>query len=158
METEKATFGAGCFWGVEETFRKLNGVTDTAVGYAGGNKDNPTYEDVCTDETGHAEVVQVKFDPARISYRELLDVFWANHNPTTLNRQGPDVGTQYRSVIFYQSPEQKAAAEESKNALTKSGRFKREIVTQIEPAPKFFRAEEYHQRYLEKRGLSHCAI
>jgi peptide-methionine (S)-S-oxide reductase len=158
METEKATFGAGCFWGVEETFRKLNGVTDTAVGYAGGNKDNPTYEDVCTDETGHAEVVQVEFDPARISYRELLDVFWANHNPTTLNRQGPDVGTQYRSVIFYQSPEQKAAAEESKNALTKSGRFKREIVTQIEPAPKFFRAEEYHQRYLEKRGLSHCAI
>jgi len=158
METEKATFGAGCFWGVEETFRKLKGVTDTAVGYAGGAKDNPTYEDVCTDETGHAEVVQVEFDPAKISYRELLDVFWANHNPTTLNRQGPDVGTQYRSVIFYHSPEQKAAAEESKNALAKSGRFKREIVTQIEPAPKFFRAEEYHQRYLEKRGLSHCAI
>jgi peptide-methionine (S)-S-oxide reductase len=158
METEKATFGAGCFWGVEETFRKLKGVTDTAVGYAGGNKDNPTYEDVCTDETGHAEVVQVEFDPAQISYRELLDVFWANHNPTTLNRQGPDVGSQYRSVILYHSPEQKAAAEESKNALAKSGRFKREIVTQIEPAPKFFRAEEYHQRYLEKRGLSHCAI
>jgi len=158
METEKATFGAGCFWGVEETFRKLKGVTDTAVGYAGGAKDNPTYEDVCTDETGHAEVVQVEFDPAKISYRELLDVFWANHNPTTLNRQGPDVGTQYRSVIFYHSPEQKAAAEESKNALAKSGRFKREIVTQIEPAPKFFPAEEYHQRYLEKRGLSHCAI
>jgi peptide-methionine (S)-S-oxide reductase len=158
METEKATFGAGCFWGVEETFRKLKGVTDTAVGYAGGAKDNPTYEDVCTDETGHAEVVQVEFDPAKISYRELLDVFWANHNPTTLNRQGPDVGTQYRSVIFYHSPEQKAAAEESKNALAKSGRFKREIVTQVEPGPKFFRAEEYHQRYLEKRGLSHCAI
>ena len=158
METEKATFGAGCFWGVEETLRKLTGVVDTAVGYAGGSKENPTYEDVCTDETGHAEVVQVEFDPAKISYRELLDVFWANHNPTTLNRQGPDVGTQYRSVIFYHSPEQKMAAEESKNALTKSGRFKREIVTQIEPAPKFFRAEEYHQRYLEKRGLSHCAI
>jgi peptide-methionine (S)-S-oxide reductase len=158
METDKATFGAGCFWGVEETFRKLKGVTDTAVGYAGGAKDNPTYEDVCTDETGHAEVVQVEFDPAKVSYRELLDVFWANHNPTTLNRQGPDVGTQYRSVVFYHSPEQKAAAEESKDALTKSGRFKREIVTQIEPAPRFFRAEEYHQRYLEKRGLSHCAI
>jgi peptide-methionine (S)-S-oxide reductase len=158
METEKATFGAGCFWGVEETFRKLKGVTDTAVGYAGGAKENPTYEDVCTDETGHAEAVQVEFDPAKISYRELLDIFWANHDPTTLNRQGPDVGTQYRSVIFYHSPEQKAAAEESKNALAKSGRFKREIVTQIEPAPKFFRAEEYHQRYLEKRGLSHCAI
>ena len=158
METGKATFGAGCFWAVEETFRKLNGVTGTAVGHAGGTKANPTYEDVCTDETGHAEVVQVEFDSAKISYRELLDVFWANHNPTTLNRQGPDVGTQYRSVIFYHSPEQKTAAEESKNALAKSGRFKREIVTQIEPAPKFFRAEEYHQRYLEKRGLSHCAI
>jgi peptide-methionine (S)-S-oxide reductase len=158
METEKATFGAGCFWGVEETFRKLKAVTDTAVGYAGGSKENPSYEDVCTDETGHAEVVQVEFDPAKISYRELLDVFWANHNPTMLNRQGPDVGTQYRSVIFYHSPEQKMAAEESKNALIKTGRFKREVVTQIEPAPKFFRAEEYHQRYLEKRGLSHCAI
>jgi peptide-methionine (S)-S-oxide reductase len=158
MATEKATFGAGCFWGVEETFRKLKGVTDTAVGYAGGTKENPTYDDVCTDETGHAEVVQVEFDPAKISYRELLDVFWANHNPTMLNRQGPDVGTQYRSVIFYHSPAQKMAAEESKNALTNSGRFKREIVTQIEPAPKFYRAEEYHQHYLEKRGLSHCAI
>jgi peptide-methionine (S)-S-oxide reductase len=158
METQKAMFGAGCFWGVEETFRKLKGVTDTAVGYAGGTKENPTYEDVCTDRTGHAEVVQVEFDSAKISYPELLDVFWANHNPTTLNRQGPDVGTQYRSVIFYYSPGQKAAAEESKAALAKSGRFKREIVTQIEPAPKFFPAEEYHQRYLEKRGLSHCAI
>ena len=126
METQKATFGAGCFWGVEETFRRLKGVTDTAVGYAGGTKENPTYEDVCTDETGHAEVVQVEFDPAKISYPELLDVFWANHNPTTLNRQGPDVGTQYRSVIFYHSPEQKAAAEESKAALEKSGRFKRD--------------------------------
>jgi len=158
MESQKATFGAGCFWGVEGTFRKLKGVTNAAVGYAGGTKENPTYEDVCTDQTGHAEVVQVEFDPAKISYRELLDVFWANHNPTTLNRQGPDVGTQYRSVIFYHSPEQKAAAEESKAALAKSGRFNREIVTQIESAPKFFRAEEYHQRYLEKRGLSHCAI
>src|SRR5213595_1656501 len=158
MGTEKAPFGAGCFWGVEETFRNLKGVLSTASGYAGGTKENPTYEDVCTDKTGHAEVVEVEFDPSQTTYDELLDVFWSNHNPTTLNRQGPDVGTQYRSVIFYHSPEQKSVAEESKNALTKSGRFKREIVTQIEPAPKFFRAEEYHQRYLEKRGLSHCAI
>src|SRR5438094_8631287 len=130
METGKATVGVGCCWAVEEAVCKLNGVTGTAVGYAGGTKANPTYEDVCTDETGHAEVVQVEFDSAKISYRELLDVFWANHNPTTLNRQGPDVGTQYRSVIFYHSPEQKTAAEESKNALAKSGRFKGELVTQ----------------------------
>jgi len=156
MTTEKATFGAGCFWGVEETFRKLKGVISTAVGYAGGAKENPTYEDVCSDETGHAEVVQVEFDPAQIRYDELLDVFWANHNPTTLNRQGPDIGTQYRSVIFYHSPEQKAAAEDSK--IRMSGHFNRPIVTQIEPARKFWRAEEYHQRYLEKRGQSHCAI
>src|SRR5437773_12159853 len=141
MEMEKATFGAGCFWGVQETFRKLTGVVDTAVGYAGGSKENPTYEDVCTDETGHAEVVQVEFDPAKISYRELLDVFWVNHNPTTLNQQGPDVGTQYRSVIFYHTREQKMAAEESKNAMTKRGRFKREFVTQIETSRKFFQAE-----------------
>src|SRR5438067_4261327 len=144
METEKATFGAGCFWGVEETRRKLTGVVDTAVGYAGGSKENPTYEDVCTDETGHAEVVQVEFDPAKISYRQLLDVFWANHDPTTRNRQGPDVGKQYRSVIFYHSPEQKAEAEATKNALEKTGRFKRPIVTEIEPAGNFYRAEEYH--------------
>jgi peptide-methionine (S)-S-oxide reductase len=158
MTTEKATFGAGCFWGVESTFRNVEGVTDAAVGYAGGTKENPTYEDVCTDETGHAEVVQVEFDPARVSYEKLLDVFWANHNPTTLNRQGPDVGRQYRSVIFYHSPEQKRAAEESKAALEKNGRFRQPIVTQVEPAPKFYRAEEYHQRYLEKRGQTHCAI
>ena len=155
---EKATFGAGCFWGVESTFRSIEGVTDAAVGYAGGRTENPTYEDVCTDETGHAEVVQVEFDPSVVSYEKLLDVFWANHNPTTLNRQGPDVGTQYRSVIFYHSPEQRAAAESSKAALEKSGKFRSPIVTQIEPAPKFYRAEEYHQRYLEKRGRSHCAI
>ena len=158
MKTEKATFGAGCFWGVEETFRKLNGVVSTAVGYAGGTKDHPSYEDVCTDETGHAEVVEVEFDPSQISYNQLLDVFWSNHNPTTLNRQGPDVGKQYRSVILYHSPEQKAAAESSKDELEKSRRFNRPIVTQIEPAPRFWRAEEYHQRYLEKRGQSHCAI
>ena len=156
MTTEKATFGAGCFWGVEETFRKLKGVTSTAVGYAGGTKENPTYEDVCSDETGHAEVVQVEFDPLQISYDDLLDVFWSNHNPTTLNRQGPDIGTQYRSVIFYHSPEQKAAAEKSKIDI--SERLNRPIVTQIEPARNFWRAEEYHQRYLEKRGQSHCAI
>jgi peptide-methionine (S)-S-oxide reductase len=158
METQKATFGAGCFWGVEEIFRKLDGVMNTAVGYAGGAMENPTYEDVCTDETGHAEVVEVEFDPAKISYRQLLDVFWANHDPTTHNRQGPDVGRQYRSVIFYHSPEQKAEAEESKKALENAGRFKRPIVTEIEPAGTFYRAEDYHQRYLEKRGMSHCAI
>ena len=156
MTTEKATFGAGCFWGVEETFRKLKGVTSTAVGYAGGTKENPTYEDVCSDETGHAEAVQVEFDPSQVIYDDLLDVFWSNHNPTTLNRQGPDIGTQYRSVIFYHSPEQKAAAEKSK--IDMSSRLNRPIVTQIEPAQKFWRAEEYHQRYLEKRGQSHCAI
>jgi peptide-methionine (S)-S-oxide reductase len=158
MTTEKATFGAGCFWGVEENFRTLKGVTSTAVGYAGGAKDNPSYEDVCSDETGHAEVVQVEFDPSQIGYAELLNVFWSNHNPTTPNRQGPDVGSQYRSVIFYHSPEQKAAAEASKEKLAASGKFDRQIVTQIEPAPKFWRAEEYHQRYLQKRGQSHCAI
>ncbi len=158
MATEKATFGAGCFWGVESTFRNIKGVTDAAVGYAGGKTENPTYEDVCSDETGHAEVVQVEFDPAIVSYEKLLDVFWSSHNPTTLNRQGPDVGTQYRSVIFYHSPEQRAIAESSKAALEKSGKFRSPVVTQIEPAPKFYRAEEYHQRYLEKRGRSHCAI
>ena len=158
MTTEKATFGAGCFWGVEETFRRLPGVISTAAGYAGGTKDNPSYEDVCSDETGHAEVVQVEFDPSQISYDQLLDVFWANHNPTTMNRQGPDVGTQYRSVIFYHTPQQKAAAEKSKEKLAAIGKFNRPIVTQIEPAPKFWRAEEYHQQYLAKRGQSHCAI
>lgn len=158
MKTEKATFGAGCFWGVEEVFKKLNGVVSTAVGYAGGIKEYPTYEDVCTDETGHAEVVEIEFDPSQLKYEELLDVFWSNHNPTTLNRQGPDVGTQYRSVIFYHSPEQKAAAKVSKEKIDQSGRFRQPVVTQIEPAMKFWRAEEYHQRYLEKRGQSHCAI
>jgi peptide-methionine (S)-S-oxide reductase len=158
MKMDKATFGAGCFWGVEETFKKLRGVRSTAVGYAGGTKENPTYEDVCTDKTGHAEVVEVEFDPLQVKYEDLLDIFWSNHNPTTLNRQGPDVGTQYRSVIFYHSPEQKAAAESSKEKIDKSGRFRRPVVTQVEAAPRFWRAEEYHQRYLEKRGQTHCAI
>jgi peptide-methionine (S)-S-oxide reductase len=158
MRTEKATFGAGCFWGVEETFRNLKGVLSTVVGYAGGTKENPTYEDVCTDKTGHAEAVEVEFDPSQITYDDLLDVFWSNHNPTTLNRQGPDVGTQYRSAIFYHSPEQKLAAETSRKNIDSSGRFRQPVVTQIEAAPKFWRAEEYHQRYLQKRGKSHCAI
>jgi peptide-methionine (S)-S-oxide reductase len=158
MTTEKAMFGAGCFWGVEATFRNINGVTEAAVGYAGGKTANPTYEEVCNDETGHAEVVEVEFDPGKVGYHQLLDVFWSNHNPTTLNRQGPDVGTQYRSVIFYYTPEQQVAAEQSKAALEKSGRFRSPIVTLFEPAPPFYRAEEYHQRYLEKRGMAHCAI
>ena len=151
-------FGAGCFWGVEETFRNLDGVVSTAVGYAGGNKENPTYEDVCSDETGHAEVVALEFDPEKISYDKLLDVFWSNHNPTQLNRQGPDVGTQYRSAVFYYSPAQKASAEAAKERLGQSGKFSRPIVTEIASAPKFWRAEEYHQRYLQKRGQAHCAI
>lgn len=151
-------FGAGCFWGVEATFRNIHGVTAATVGYAGGTTDNPTYEDVCSSQTGHAEVVQVEFDSSLVHYRQLLDVFWTNHDPTTLNRQGPDVGTQYRSAIFYYSAEQRATAEASKMELAQRGRFQRPIVTQIEAAPKFFRAEEYHQRYLEKRGLAHCAI
>ncbi len=158
METEKAMFGAGCFWGVETTFRNINGVTAAAVGYAGGATDHPTYEDVCSSATGHAEVVEVEFNPTVVTYRQLLEVFWTNHDPTTLNRQGPDVGSQYRSVIFTYSPEQTAAAEASKGEMDRSGRFRRPIVTQIEPAPQFHRAEEYHQRYLEKRGLAHCAI
>ena len=155
---EKATFGAGCFWGVEAAFRQIKGVLSTAVGYMGGTFKNPTYRDVCTDHTGHAEVVQVEFDPAQVSYNDLLRVFWENHDPTTLNRQGPDVGTQYRSVIFFHTPEQEAAANASKNALEKSGAYRRPIVTQITPAEEFWRAEEYHQQYLEKRGLAQCHL
>ncbi len=151
-------FGAGCFWGVETTFRNVQGVKDVAVGYAGGKTENPTYEEVCHDETGHAEVVQVEFDPTKVAYEQLLETFFSNHDPTTLNRQGPDVGTQYRSVVFCHSPEQKAVAEKKVAELDASGRFRKPIVTQIEPAAPFFRAEEYHQRYLEKRGLAHCAI
>ena len=158
MATEKATFGAGCFWGVEATFRSVEGVKEALVGYAGGKTENPTYQDVCAGNTNHAEVVEVEFDPAQVSYEKLLEIFWANHDPTTLNRQGPDSGSQYRSVIFYHSPEQKTAAEKSKTDLDASGKFRRPIVTFVESAPKFYRAEEYHQRYLEKRGLAHCAI
>jgi peptide-methionine (S)-S-oxide reductase len=158
MATEKATFGAGCFWGVEAAFRQVKGVRTTAVGYMGGTRKNPTYQDVCTDRTGHAEVVQVEFDPAEVSYNDLLDIFWENHDPTQMNRQGPDVGTQYRSVIFFHSPEQEAAARASKEKLAQSGKFKRPIATDITAAPEFWRAEEYHQQYLEKRGLAHCRI
>lgn len=153
-----ATFGAGCFWGVEEAFRNLEGVTDTAVGYEGGSVENPTYKQVCTDLSGHAEVVRVEYDPARVSYEQLLELFWDNHDPTQLNRQGPDIGTQYRSVIFYHTPDQQAAAEESKQRLEASGRFRRPIVTQIVPAQTFYRAEEYHQQYLAKRGLKGCGV
>ena len=158
MNTEKATFGAGCFWGVEAAFRQVPGVVDAAVGYAGGTTENPSYREVCSDRTGHAEVVEVEYDPARVSYDDLLTVFWENHDPTTLNRQGPDVGTQYRSVVFFHTPEQEEAARASKERLEKSGRFRRPIVTQIEPAAEFWRAEDYHQQYLEKRGLASCHI
>lgn len=150
-DLDEATFGAGCFWHVEEAFRKVKGVVDTAVGFAGGTVPEPSYEQVCRGDTGHAEVVHIKFDPKVTSYDRLLDVFWSIHDPTQLNRQGPDVGEQYRSVIFYYNEEQKKAAIRSKEKLEKSGRYKKPIVTQIVPADKFFRAEEYHQRYLEKK-------
>jgi peptide-methionine (S)-S-oxide reductase len=158
MSIEKATFGAGCFWGVEAAFRQVPGVISTSVGYAGGTLKNPTYRDVCSGNTGHAEVVQVEFDPARVSYEELLKVFWENHDPTTLNRQGPDVGAQYRSAIFFHDEKQEAAARKSKEQLEKSGVFKRPIVTEITAAPDYYIAEDYHQQYLEKRGQSHCRI
>ncbi|MGH2994926.1 MAG: peptide-methionine (S)-S-oxide reductase MsrA [Gaiellaceae bacterium] len=154
--TEKATFGAGCFWGVEVAFRNVPGVVDTAVGYEGGTLANPTYEQVCTNRTGHAEVAQVEFDPEEVSYEQLLDTFWAEHDPTTLNRQGPDVGSQYRSVIFFHTPEQEAAALASRER-TQEG-YDRPIVTEITPAAEFWRAEEYHQQYLVKRGLAACRI
>lgn len=155
---EKATFGAGCFWGVEEAFRKMPGVYDTAVGYMGGTTERPTYEEVCTDRTGHAEVVQVEYDPSQISFETLLERFFALHDPTTLNRQGPDVGTQYRSVIFYQDSAQQEQAEAVRKRLDQSGQFASPIVTQIVPVQTFFRAEEYHQRYLQKRGADSCGI
>lgn len=157
-ETQLATFGAGCFWGVEETFLQVNGVKATAAGYLGGTMPNPTYRDVCTGRTGHAEVVQVEYDPSQVSYEELLEVFWSNHNPTTLNRQGPDFGTQYRSAIFYHTPEQQRLATESRDALERSGRWRRPIVTEITPATAFYQAEEYHQQYLRKQGLSSCHV
>lgn len=153
-----ATFGAGCFWGVEAAFRRVPGVTGTAVGYAGGRVENPSYEQVCTDTTGHAEVVQVEFDPAQVAYDQLLEVFWNSHNPTQLNRQGPDFGKQYRSVIFVHDDEQRAAAEASRERLAASGRHARPIVTEIAPAGPFYRAEEYHQQYLEKRGAASCHL
>jgi peptide-methionine (S)-S-oxide reductase len=149
----KATFGMGCFWCSEDVFKKIKGVKSTAVGYMGGHVDSPTYEQVCTDRTGHAEVVQVDYDPAQVSYDELLSVFWANHDPTTLDRQGWDVGRQYRSSVFYHSPEQKAAAEIAKDRLDRSGAFKKKIVTEVVPAAAFWRAEEYHQNYYQKCGL-----
>jgi peptide-methionine (S)-S-oxide reductase len=158
MMTEKATFGAGCFWGVETTFREIDGVVDAAVGYEGGTMLNPTYKDVCTDRTGHAEVVEVEYDPAKVSYDQLLDVFWRAHDPTQMNRQGPDVGTQYRSAIFFHTPEQEQTARLSKANLEASERFRRPIATVIEPAQTFYRAEEYHQQYLAKRGVKHCHI
>jgi peptide-methionine (S)-S-oxide reductase len=155
---EKATFGAGCFWGVESAFRQVPGVVETAVGYAGGTKDDPTYEQVCTGSTGHAEVVEVTYDPERVSYDDLLNVFWSNHNPTTKNRQGWDVGSQYRSAVFFHSPEQKAAAEASKEEIQAGLHWPKKVVTEIEPAPTFWRAEEYHQRYFEKTGRSSCTV
>jgi len=155
---QKATFAAGCFWGVEATFRQMPGVLGTRVGYIGGSTENPTYKEVCTDRTGHAEAVEVEFDPAKIHYEDLLKVFWENHDPTQFNRQGPDYGKQYRTVIFFHSPEQEAAARASKEALDKSGTYKRKIVTEIAPASEFWRAEEYHQQYLEKRGMASCHI
>ena len=152
MSEEQATFGAGCFWGVEADFRAIDGVLEATSGYAGGKTEHPTYQEVCTGRTGHAEVVHVRYDPARVSYKRLLDEFWLMHDPTQVNRQGPDVGAQYRSVIFYYTPEQRAEAEASKAALEASKRYSKPIATSIEPAPTFYPAEAYHQRYLEKRG------
>jgi len=155
---QKATFAAGCFWGVEATFRQMPGVIATRVGYIGGNSENPTYKEVCTDRTGHAEAVEVEFDPAKVRYEDLLKVFWENHDPTQLNRQGPDWGTQYRSAIFFHTPEQQTAALASKESLEKARRYSKPIVTQIVPAVRFFPAEDYHQQYLEKRGMASCHI
>ena len=158
MKTETATFGGGCFWGVEESFRALSGVTETAVGYMGGTAENPTYEEVCSDKTGHVEVVHVTYNPEQISYQALLDHFFKIHNPTTVNRQGPDIGTQYRSVIFFYTPEQESEAREKIATLMSQNVFGKPIVTEVLPASKFNRAEEYHQQYLAKRDLSTCHI
>jgi peptide-methionine (S)-S-oxide reductase len=156
VELEEASFSAGCFWGVEEEFRCTKGVVETEVGYMGGTTENPTYEEVCTGTTGHAETVHLKFDPKKISYDKLLDIFWSVHDPTQLNRQGPDFGSNYRSIIFYYSPEQEKLAMESKDRLAKSGKYKNDIVTEIVPAAKFWRAEEYHQKYEMKTGRKVC--
>ncbi len=158
MAIEKATFGAGCFWGVEARFAEIPGVIDTASGYAGGELEHPTYKEVCTDRTGHAEVVEVTFDPSRVSYDTLLDAFFSLHDPTQLNRQGPDFGSQYRSVVFTHSGEQMQQARAKIDELNASGAYRKPIVTKVEPATTFWRAEEYHQRYLEKRGMVHCHI
>ncbi len=156
--TETATFAAGCFWGVEVTFRNVDGVLDAIVGYTGGHTDNPTYKEVCTDTTGHAEAVDVTFDPERVSYEHLLEVFWQNHDPTQVNRQGPDYGSQYRSAVFFHSPDQEATARKSKEVLDASGRLAKPVATEITPASPFWPAEDYHQRYLEKRGQATCRI
>jgi peptide-methionine (S)-S-oxide reductase len=153
---QMATFAAGCFWGVEEAFTKIKGVKSTRVGYIGGNLPSPTYEDVCTDRTGHAEALQVKYDPKEISYEELLDLFWSIHNPTTKNRQGPDIGSQYRSIIFYHTPEQESIAKKSKQELDDSNKFQNKIVTEIVPASTFYPAEDYHQKYYQKIGGGSC--
>ncbi len=158
MTLKKATFAAGCFWGVEATFMKVKGVVQTEVGYMGGHTGSPTYRDVCTDRTGHAEVVQVTYDDSAVSYEQLLDVFWKSHDPTQKNRQGPDVGTQYRSAVFYHDEEQRSSAERSKETMDASGRFKRPVATMLEKAGPFWRAEEYHQKYLQKKGLDTCHI
>ena len=158
MALEKATFGAGCFWGVEAKFNQIPGVLETAVGYEGGELEHPTYKEVCTDRTGHAEVVEISFDPERVSFERLLDAFFELHDPTQLNRQGPDFGTQYRSVVFFHSGAQKVAAEKRIEELKIEGQFARPIVTQVVPAQTFWRAEEYHQKYLAKRGQASCHI
>jgi peptide-methionine (S)-S-oxide reductase len=158
MEKETAIFAAGCFWGVEAAFRQTPGVMATAVGYTGGTTADPTYREVCSGRTGHAEAVEVAYDPARVSYERLLQVFWENHDPTQVNRQGPDYGTQYRSAVFFRTPEQQTAAQASKARLEQSGRYRRPIATEITPASAFYPAEEYHQQYLEKRGLASCHI
>jgi peptide-methionine (S)-S-oxide reductase len=155
---EKATFAAGCFWGVEAAFRQLPGVVSTRVGYTGGHTDDPTYERVCSHTTGHAEAVEVTFDAQRVSYEQLLDVFWTKHNPTTKNRQGLDIGDQYRSAIFFHSPEQQEAAEQTKEAVQAKLHWPRKVVTEIVPAREFYEAEEYHQQYLEKLGRSNCTV
>ena len=158
MSTEKAIFAAGCFWGVEARFRQINGVSDVTAGYCGGFTEKPTYKDVCSGKTGHAEVVQVSYDPKIVSYEKLLKTFFSMHNPTTLNRQGPDIGTQYRSAVFCTTEEQGRIARNFKEKLENSGKFKGQIVTEIKPAGPFWPAEEYHQRYLEKKGLKQCGL